>query len=334
MPRTIENYLQSLELGQETLFQNMAAWPVFIETAPGPRFLSLDEALSYRVIEITEVSEYGDVPNLFVRNMGEIPVLILAGEELVGAKQNRIVNATFLVAANSKLTVPVSCVEQGRWSYQGKAFKSEHRMTSSQLRSSVEESVSRNLRQEQGFRADQSQVWNNIEKMSNRLDVKSKTAAMSALFDSYDDRLGLYKDHFPRTSDQEGFLVAINGRAAGLEIFDSANNLAKYYDKLIRSYALDAIDLQRGRPQESSRADKGKVEGWMAEVKKAPLAKNPSLGLGEDLRLEGEKVIGSGLLHQETVLYLSVFPKARGLEMGESGSRMARYTQRGGFFRE
>lgn len=38
---------------------------------------------------------------------------------------------------------------------------------------------------------------------------------------------------------------------------------------------------------------------------------SPSLGLGEDLRLESEKIIGSGLLHMETVLYLSVFTESR-----------------------
>ena len=85
-------------------------------------------------------------------NKGEIPILILAGEELVGAKQNRLGKRDlFLVAGLSTLTVPVSCVEQGRWGYRGKEFKSERRMSSPLLRSKVEEDVSVRSEREKGI---------------------------------------------------------------------------------------------------------------------------------------------------------------------------------------
>ena len=42
-------------------------------------------------------------------------VLLYDGEELVGAKQNRILNVSVLVGAGAKMPIPVSCVEQGRW---------------------------------------------------------------------------------------------------------------------------------------------------------------------------------------------------------------------------
>jgi len=55
-------------------------------------------------------------------------ILILDGEELVGAKQNRVVNTTLLIAAASSTVIPVSCVEQGRWDYDSPDFRSELRM--------------------------------------------------------------------------------------------------------------------------------------------------------------------------------------------------------------
>jgi hypothetical protein len=63
-----------------------------------------------------EVSRGGSVPELKVVNKSDRMLLILDGEGLVGAKQNRIVNTTILIAGNTTTVIPVSCVEQGRWS--------------------------------------------------------------------------------------------------------------------------------------------------------------------------------------------------------------------------
>jgi hypothetical protein len=331
MLSNISPYLKGLEMKPEARFENMAVFPLFHDHSPGVRYLTLDEALDLRLIKVTEVTESGDVPNLLVTNEGEIPILILAGEELVGAKQNRLVNATFLVAGLSKLTVPVSCVEQGRWHYQEREFKSEKRMSSPQLRSKVQEDVSYSVRERRGYRADQSRVWEEISAKSARLQVHSDTLAMAAMYESYDDRLKDYTSQFPRLAGQTGFLAAINGSLAGLEIFDSADHLAKYFDKLIQSYALDALDLKRQTPRPSSQATKEQAESWVTEVKNAPVAANPSLGLGLDLRLEGKGFVGSGLLYDETLVYLSVFARAAENVQERSGSRMARASRRGIF---
>jgi len=55
----------------------------------------------------------GSVPDLLVDNRGDVRVLFLEGEELIGAKQNRILNTSVLVPAHSKIKIPVSCVEPG-----------------------------------------------------------------------------------------------------------------------------------------------------------------------------------------------------------------------------
>lgn len=71
---------------------------------------------------VTEVSEAGSVPFLQVANGADRPLLLVDGEELIGAKQNRILNTTVLVAAHAEVTIPVSCVERGRWGYRGREF--------------------------------------------------------------------------------------------------------------------------------------------------------------------------------------------------------------------
>jgi hypothetical protein len=72
---------------------------------------------------LAEVSEASSVPFLQVANGADRPLLLLNGEELIGAKQNRILNTTVLMGAHTEVTIPVSCVEQGRWGYRGRQFR-------------------------------------------------------------------------------------------------------------------------------------------------------------------------------------------------------------------
>ena len=118
--------LASITLGPAVVIDNLTMFPL-LRTGANPASLEysvLDEALAAGVAEITEVSEHGSVPELKFVNRGPKPVLLVDGEELLGAKQNRIVNLTILVAANSALTIPVSCVEAGRWRSSSRAFTS------------------------------------------------------------------------------------------------------------------------------------------------------------------------------------------------------------------
>ena len=172
--KKVRDLLGNVTLGQEAHHQNMTVYPIFVEAESEFGYLSLDEALEKRLVEVTEVSEAGDVPNLKVVNHGPTPILILAGEELVGAKQNRVVNATFLVMGGISLTIPVSCVEQGRWSYHTRDFSSEKRMHSPCLRSKMEADVQLSVRLNRGFRADQGRVWDEIAAKSDRMNVRSK----------------------------------------------------------------------------------------------------------------------------------------------------------------
>jgi ARG and Rhodanese-Phosphatase-superfamily-associated Protein domain len=323
--KKVGDLLGPVTLGQEAHHQNMAVYQVFVEAGSEFGYLSLDEALEKRLVEVTEMSEAGEVPHLRVVNHGPTPILILAGEELVGAKQNRVVNATFLVRGSVSLAIPVSCVEQGRWSYRSREFGSQKRMSPSRLRSRMEEDVRCSVAESRGFQASQGRVWQSIAVQQKRMGVRSETGAMADIYESYKDKLEGYLGRFTMGDNQRGVVVAINGRVAGLEIFDSADNLAKYYGKLIQSYALDALDAHL-HGKNARKTDQAQIQGWVGTVSESPVSLTPSLGLGDDLRIPGDKLVGSGLLYEESVLYLSVFPRANGTETGGSG--LARSTRR------
>jgi len=108
-------FLSSLSLGSSQSVAGLTVFPLLRQPAPEPWYDTLTEAVAARTARVTEVSDGGRVPELQVVNDSPRHVLIVDGEELVGAKQNRIVNLTILVPPKTSLTIPVSCVEAGRW---------------------------------------------------------------------------------------------------------------------------------------------------------------------------------------------------------------------------
>ena len=92
----------------------MSVFPVFADLEGSVDYIPLKEAIADGLLIISEVDESGSVPELKVTNCAEVPVLLLDGEELVGAKQNRIINTPILLKKLSETIIPVSCVEEGR----------------------------------------------------------------------------------------------------------------------------------------------------------------------------------------------------------------------------
>ena len=178
----LEKELSRLSLGSAQGFRHLAVFPLVDPSPPQPFYLTLDEALAQGVVQVTEVSKGGHVPELRLINQGDHPVLLIDGEELVGAKQNRVLNLTILAAAGSEIVIPVSCVEQGRWSEVSKAFCASPRVHFAAGRAAKVASVSDCIAQGQGAVSDQSEVWHHIAEKAARMDHHSETGAMADLF--------------------------------------------------------------------------------------------------------------------------------------------------------
>ncbi len=114
--------------------------------------------LAKGTIEVKEVSEERSVPELLVENRGDIRALFLVGEELVGPKQNRILNTSVLVAAHSQIKLPVSCVEALRWRYRSRQLRPSQWYSPCALRREVKAAVSRSLRTGRAHRSHQAAV--------------------------------------------------------------------------------------------------------------------------------------------------------------------------------
>ncbi len=107
------------------------------------------------LITMTEVDQGGSVPELKLISKSGTPVLILEGEEVMGAKQNRIIVTTILVAEKGEVIIPVNCTERGRWSYNSPKFRDSGNISSFHLKREMKESVTDSLFIRKVHRADQ-----------------------------------------------------------------------------------------------------------------------------------------------------------------------------------
>lgn len=110
----IAKRLSEVVVGKPTAYKNLTLYPLLADGPQAPEYRLLEAALGDQSARVTEVSDAGHVPELKFINEGARPVLLLDGEELVGAKQNRILNLRVLAPAKCTIIIPVSCVEAGR----------------------------------------------------------------------------------------------------------------------------------------------------------------------------------------------------------------------------
>src|SRR6478752_5774119 len=164
----------SVHVGEPIRCNQVSVFPLFAD-APAPVEYALGvDAINDGSVVVEEISEAGSVPTLSVTNKANLLVLSLEGEQLVGAKQNRILNTSILIAANSKTTIPVSCVEQGRWRFKSKQFGSSGTFSPSKLRYALKMSVSDSVKRGHGHKSDQGRVWAEVDCLQMSHGVESE----------------------------------------------------------------------------------------------------------------------------------------------------------------
>jgi hypothetical protein len=322
----IQNYLKGTKVGRKQSHQNLAIFPLLSGHSIGLDYITLDEALTEELIEVVEVSEEGAVPELKVVNKSPCMILILDGEELVGAKQNRIVNTTILIQEKTTTVIPVSCVEQGRWAHTSPRFDSEERLMAAHLRAMKSEQVHHSIRTSDDYYSDQAAIWREISRKARRMRAESPTMAMSEIYEKKRAALDGYINHFRLVEMQVGAVFMINGKVVGLDCFGKPGTFSKVFRKLVESYALDAIDWQeQGR---SGKALKSEVTKFLWAASAASVESRPSVGLGIDYRLESYNLTGFALAHEDQVIHFSVFVRRNGHREERYSSRMQRFSSR------
>jgi hypothetical protein len=274
--------LKAIQLGDPVEHRGAVIAPLFPRQTPCAEYLTLEEAipLGFRV---AEVDASGSVPELLVENPLDSAVLAYDGEELVGAKQNRILNLSVLVPARSETRIPVSCVEQGRWRSQSSSMSVSPQTAFARLRARKAEQLA--VAPMEAGRA-QGAVWDEIAAKSERHGVDSPTRSHSDLYERFERDLEALREAFPLQAGQAGAVFAAGGEVT-LDYVSRPEGFTRLYPKLLRGYLLDAVERLDEEP--------GTVDGFLERLEAAAATRRPSVALGEDVRLSGDRVVGSGL---------------------------------------
>ena len=280
----------------------LAVFPLFSEPKAGADYLLADEAIAAGSVTVEEVGESGSVPTLLVDNRADSPVLFLEGEELRGAKQNRVLNTSLLIAAKSKTTIPVSCVEQGRWRHVSRHFVAGSH-SSSKLRHILKKTVSRSAREGHGHTSDQGEVWKEVSRQMGALGSHSPTAAMADTYESFQDRLAEFRDKLKYPEGASGLAAAVGGKVVSVDLFDRPATCQKVWDRLLEGAVLDA--LEAGAVEAT--ADVCQVQAMLSALQDAPWQAAPAIGVGEEFRadLEGDRH-ASALVREGAVVHVSL----------------------------
>ena len=308
MRSEVDSTLQGIRLGQPVVFKNMAMVPLFDGPETTFSYLTMKGALAKGFVEITEVSEGGSVPNLKVINHGDQPVLLLDGEEVKGAKQNRIINTSILLAPKSETVIPVSCTEQGRWNYNSRAFSESGNFMPAHSRSSKSERVYANLMSRKAYDAEQSTVWDEVASYHQHLNTSSRSGAMSDAYAQRETDLSEYLRAFALQPGQKGMVMLLNGHPAGADFLSRPEAYGDIHEKLIKSFAVEAII----RPVQEVQADNLPIEAYafLRSLAEATETTFDPVGLGEDLRYDSARSGGAALVCEGTAVHLNVYPKA------------------------
>ena len=357
----------AVRLLEPQVHEDLVVVPLAFARDRGPRYVTLAEALRVGSLHITEVSEGGSVPTLRAINQGTLGVLILDGEELVGAKQNRVLNTSVFVRAKSSLDVPVSCVEAGRWHYQGREFHDEEFVVHATVRRAVRESVSMSLCASAGHRSDQGRVWDEVEALQSFADERSHTSAHRDVYLQRAHDIAGYLEAFPLQPRQHGLLVLRGGEAVGLDFVSRAACYAGLHDKLLRSYAFEAVTRgmaggggaggrvggsapggrmgagapggPAGRRVPGQKAILARASAFLQAIAESSARGFKSPGRGWDVRYAGEGVSGSALVVRGVAVHGAFFAlneqTASGADRGHArpSGRMAGFERRRGYHR-
>ena len=304
MNPVVHGFLRDIRTGPATRFKNMAVYPVFATRDGGLDYLTLEEALEKKSLEVKEIDDQGSVPKLFAVNRSRHWILLLDGQELQGNKQNRVLNTSILLRPRSETEIPVSCSERGRWSGRADKVSYSKLFLSAKARYGKSKDVFASLKTGAGFRSNQLKVWAGIQTRQAMSQTASSTLAMSDTYAKLKDDLAEYVSAFKYQPGQKGVVVSLDGKIVGMEVVSKARAYEGIHADLIKSFAMEAL-----LPVEEEETEGGydSVERFLEEAVQDTEESFDSIGAGRELRYEKKGANGCALVCEDEVIHAAFY---------------------------
>lgn len=310
----------NVRIGTPVIHRNLTVFPLYLASYEevDENYITLEDALEKKQVEVREVGgseqsqtenapgaipqgnqapvqqevSEGTVNAVVIENKSDRPIYILAGQVIIGGKQDRVITKDTVVPRGEKLTVEVCCVEQGRWSPRESGV---HKRIPFCDAASGNVAGKIKMMTQSGGQVSQSGVWEEVAKQAHALQGTSPTGTYKEVLEvtekTIEEYIAAFKS-FEKDGKICGFVVCINGEVESCDIFASPKLLALFREFQLRSYALDALNA--GEAKDAKQATTADIREFMKEMEEAgketeKLAENKHRRVD---KMESEKVIG------------------------------------------
>jgi len=270
-----------------------------IRDGAGRRYVLLHEAIAAGSAQVSEQGG-GNVNVLTVTNKGGEPVLVLEGELVVGAKQNRTITETLLVAPGTAIPVQVGCVERGRWDQARTPFSSGRQtMEPSTRRATVKEMALHGA-------VDQARLWADVHGRSQDFAAQSPTGDYHSVVEKQLESSSRLFGQVPDSPARVGMMVLLDGRFVGMDVVSHPLTWSALAGRLLPSYFV-GLDVMRRHPEMLGDTARARPEEWLGHVTLGQVRTAPTAGLGERVLVATGGINGAGLWHVDHPAHLALF---------------------------
>ena len=283
--------IDTYELLDAQVHKNIAIIPIKTPINHKIDLMTLKKGFELDLVNVKECPQ-STVNTIIVENKSVVPLLLIDGEEIVGGDQNRIIDATILIAPQSEKKIPVDCTEHGRWVYKSE-FKQSAHIANYRTRLAKHHAYRNNDSVQQA-------VWDSINDLEMSRSFSSPTQAMSESYENAKADLNEFLDAFNIVDGQSGIAVLVDGEIKGFEVFLNSEIYKEYHEKILKSYLINA-EVNDDVFAINTDAIKSMIEDALSDE----FEEVKNIGLESRFEFKNESGVGSAYTYKNELIHMS-----------------------------